>query len=113
MSFIKAFLLAILATLFITYALGMSFIQLLDINVYMEDQLIEPLKAISISALVVVLLVVAAVAIVLSVFGTLVFAGLIVAGSIGMVMVGVFWPIFLAAFIIWLVCRDKKQPRYG
>lgn len=113
MSFFKALVLAVLATLFITYALGMSFIELLDIDLYMEDQLIEPLKAISISALVVVLLVVATVFIVLSVFGTLVFVGLIVAGTIGMVMIGVFWPIVLAAIIIWLACRDNKRPHYN
>ncbi len=109
MTFIKSLFLAILATLFLTYALGVSVIEMLDVDVYMGDTLIEPLKAISFSALVVVALVVAALAIVLSVFGSIIFIGMLVCGSIAMVMVGVFWPILAIAFIIWLMTRDKSS----
>ena len=112
MSFFKSLILAIFATLFLTYVLGTSFIEMLDVDVYMGDELIEPLKAISISAVVVVLLVLLALAIVLSVFGSLIFIAMLVAGGFAMVMIGVFWPIFLIAGIIWLVTRDKKTAQY-
>jgi len=109
MSFFKSFLLAIIATLFLTYVLGVSLIELLDVDVYMGEKLIEPLMAISISALVVVLLVVVALAIVLSVFGSIIFVSMLVMGGLAMLVVGVFWPIFFVACVIWLITRDKKQ----
>jgi hypothetical protein len=112
MSFFKSLILAIFATLFLTYVLGSSFIEMLDIDVYMGDELIEPLKAISISAVVVVLLVLLALAIVLSVFGSLIFIAMLVVGGFAMVMIGVFWPILLIAGIIWLITRDKKAVQY-
>ncbi|XQW84817.1 hypothetical protein ACOYR1_17065 [Thalassotalea piscium] len=112
MSFIKSLSLAIVATLFLTYVLGTSMIEFFDIDIYMGNTLIEPLKAISISALVVVLLVVAALAIVLSVFGTIIFLGLLIVGSLAMVMIGVFWPILLAVGVIWLITRDKNKQQY-
>jgi hypothetical protein len=112
MSFFKSLLLAIFATLFLTYVLGSSFIEMLDIDVYMGNELIEPLKAISISALVIVILVLVALAIVLSVFGSLIFISMLVLGCFAMVMVGIFWPILLIAGVIWLVTRDTKKVQY-
>ena len=109
MSFFKSFLLAIIATLFLTYVLGVSLIELLDVDVYMGEKLIEPLMAISISALVMVLLVLVALAIVLSVFGSIIFVSMLVFGGFVMVMVGIFWPIFFIAVVIWLITRDTKQ----
>ncbi|WP_206486471.1 hypothetical protein [Thalassotalea sp. G2M2-11] len=109
MSFFKSLLLAIVATLFLTYVLGISFIEMLDVDVYMGDKLIEPLKAISISAIVVVILVLVALAIVLSVFGSLIFIGMLILGGFAMVMIGVFWPILLIAGLIWLVTRNEKR----
>ena len=109
MSFFKSLLLAIFATLFLTYVLGVSFLELLDVNVYMDGELIEPLKAIGVSAVATVILVLIALAIVLSVFGSLIFIGLLVAGSLVMVAIGVFWPVFLIAGVIWLVTRNKKN----
>ena len=113
MSFIKSLFIAILATLFLTFVFGVSLIELFDINVYAGNSIVEPLKAISVSALVVVLIMVAVVAIVLSVFGTIIFVGLLVAGSIALVMFGMFWPIFIAAFVIWLLVRDKPNKQYA
>ena len=72
MSFCKSLMLAMIATLFLTYVFGVSLIEMLDVDVYVGNELIEPLKAISVSALVVVLLVVVALAIVLSVFGSII-----------------------------------------
>ncbi len=113
MSFFKSLLLAIFATLFITYVLGSSFIELLNIDVYMDDEIIEPLKAISISAVVVVLLVLLALAIVLSVFGSIIFIVMLILGAGAMVMIGVFWPILLIAGVIWLLTRSKNNAQYS
>ena len=63
MPFLKSLTLAIIATVFLTYVLGTSLIELLDLDLYMGDKLIEPLKVISISALVVCLLMMAGLAI--------------------------------------------------
>ncbi len=111
MTFFKSLLLAISATLFLTYALGVSFLELLDINVYMDGELIEPLKAIGVSAVATVILVLIALAIVLSVFGSFIFIGLLIMGSVAMVAIGVFWPVLLAAVAIWLVTRNKPSTK--
>ena len=60
----------------------------------------------------VVVLVVISLAIILSVFGGLIFIGLMLLGSIAMLTLGVFWPIILIAIAIWLLSRPKntKQP---
>lgn len=108
MSFFKSLCLAIFATIFLTYALGVSFMELLDVDIYMDAEVVEPLKAISFSALVVVLLVLVALAIAMSVFGTLIFIAMLVLGGGAMLLLGVFWPIFLIAFVIWLLARDKR-----
>lgn len=113
MTFFKSLLLAILATLFLTYVLGVSFLELLDINVYMDGELIEPIKTIGVSAVATVVLVLIALAIVLSVFGSIIFVGLLVAGSLAMVAIGVFWPVFLIAIVIWLVTRNKSDKEYA
>ena len=107
MSFIKSLFLAILATLFLTYVLGVSLVELLDVNIYMGENLVEPLQAISLSALVVVLLVVVALAIVLSVFGSIIFVLFLIFGGIALFTIGMFWPIFLIAGVAWLLLREK------
>jgi len=112
MTFFKSLMLAILATLFLTYVLGTGLLELLNVSVYMGEELIEPIKAISVSALVVVLLVIVALAIVLSVFGSLIFIGLLIVGSIAMVAVGVFWPVLLIALVIWFATKDKPKVQY-
>jgi hypothetical protein len=102
-------MLAILATLFLTYVLGISFIEMFNVDLYVGEELIEPLKAISVSAIIMVIFVIMAFAIVLSVFGSLIFIGMMVFGALAMVMIGVFWPVIFIAFVIWLMVRDKKQ----
>lgn len=113
MSFFKSLLLAIFATLFLTYVLGISLIEMLNIDVYVDNELMEPLKAIGVSALVTVLLVLAALAIVLSVFGSMIFVTLLIFGGIAMVMVGVFWPILLIAAVIWLVTGNSNKQSHA
>ncbi len=109
MTFFKSLLLAIFATLFLTYALGTSFLELLDIHVYMDGEVIEPLKAIGFSAMAVVALVLIALAIVLSVFGSFIFISLLVLGSVAMIAINVFWPVLFAAIAIWLLMRNKGE----
>lgn len=111
MTFFKSLLLAIFATLFLTYILGVSLLELLNVNVYMDGELIEPLKAIGVSAVATVILVLIALAIVLSVFGSLIFISLLILGSLAMVAIGVFWPVLLIAVIIWLVTRNKSEQK--
>ena len=113
MSFFKSLMLAILASIFLTYAFGSSFLALFDVNVVVDGEFIEPIKALSVSALIVVILVVVALAIVLSVFGSLIFATMITLGCIMMVTIGVFWPRFLVALVIWLISRDKSNKEYA
>jgi len=113
MSFLKSLTLAILATLFLTYVFGVGMLELMDMHVMIDGEVMEPLKAIGVSALVVVLLVLIALAIVLSVFGSLIFIGLILFGSIAMVTIGVFWPILLMAVVIWLFSRNKQSRQYA
>ncbi len=108
MSFFKALCLAIFASIFLTYVLGISLLEWLNINIYMGDSLIEPLKAISISALVMVIITLVTIAIVISVFGGVIFITLLILGSIAMALIGVFWPILLAAGAIWLLAKDKQ-----
>lgn len=109
MSFFKSLILAIFATIFLTYVFGVGMLELMDMHVMLDGEAVEPLKAIGVSALVVVVLVVAALGIVLSVFGGLIFISLIIFGSIAMVTVGVFWPILLMAVVIWLFTRNNSS----
>lgn len=106
-------MLAIVASIFLTYVFGASFLALFDVNVLVDGELIEPLKAVTVSALVVVILVIVALAIILSVFGSIIFASMIILGCVVMVAIGVFWPILLAATVIWLMCRDKHSKHYA
>ncbi len=112
MSFFKSLVLAIVATLFITYVLGAGLLDVFDINITVDQEVIEPLKAISISALVMVCLVLAALAIVFTVFGSIIFIGMMVFGALILGAIGIFWPILLVALAIWLVCREKPQAQY-
>jgi hypothetical protein len=109
MSFIKSLMLAIFATFFLTYILGISFIEMFNVDLYVGEELIGPLKAISVSAIIMVIIVLLAFAIVMSVFGSLIFIGIMAFGALAMVMIGIFWPVIFFAFVIWLMVRDKKQ----
>lgn len=108
MSFFKALIFAIFASILLTYIFGTTLMEWFNISVYMNDHHVEPLKALSMSALVMVVLIVATLAIVLTVFGTLIFAGLLALGGIMLVGVGVFWPVIFIAVIIWLCFREKR-----
>ncbi len=113
MSFIKSLTLAILATIFLTYVFGTSMLRLMDLSIMLDGEVLEPLKAISVAALVVVILVVVALGIILSVFGSMIFVGMLLLGSIAMIAIGVFWPILLVAAIIWLFSRNKTTKQYA
>lgn len=111
MSFFKSLLLAMFATLMLTYIFGASIMQWFDISIHMGNEQIEPLKAISLSALVAIVLVVVALTIVLSVFGTIIFAFMLTIGAILLVGLGIFWPILIIALIIWLCCRTPSNSK--
>jgi len=106
-------MLAMIATIFLTYVFGSSFLQWLDINIMMNGELLEPIAAISLSALVVIILVVVAFAIVLSVFGSFIFIVAMLLGALAMVTIGVFWPVILVALAIWLICKEKPVKGYA
>lgn len=109
MSFFKSLLLAIFATLFLTYVFGTSILEIFNIDVYVDNEPVEAIKAIGASALVMIILVLVALAIVLSVFGSLIFVVMLILGTFAMAMIGVFWPILLIAAVIWLFTRDKQK----
>jgi hypothetical protein len=48
-------------------------------------------------------------AIVMSVFGSLIFIGMMIFGAAALVMIGIFWPVIFIAVVIWLMAGDKKQ----
>lgn len=112
MSFLKALCLAIIATIFLTYVLGVSFLELFDIDIYLDDKFIEPIQAIGISAIVMVILVLVALAIVLSVFGSFIFIAVLLVGGLAMLLIGTLWPLIVVAMVIWLVTQDRKSPQY-
>lgn len=107
MSFFKSLCLAIFATIFLTYALGTSLLEILDIHVSIDNHMVEPIKAISISALVMVILVLVAVAIVISVFGSIIFVVALVVGAGMMAILGTLWPLLLIALVIYAITKDK------
>jgi len=109
MTFFKSLLLAIFATIFLTYVFGVSLLEFFDIDVYLNDEPVEAIKAIGVSALVMVILVLVALAIMLSVFGSIIFVVMLVFGTFVMAMIGVFWPVLLMAGVIWLFTREKQK----
>ena len=109
MIFFKSLLLAILATVFLTYAFGTSLMELLNINISMDGKLIEPIKAIGVSAMATVILMLIGLTIVFSVFGSMIFVSLLIVSGLVLLAVGVFWPILLFAGIIWLLVKDKEN----
>ena len=113
MSFFKSLILAIIATLLLTYVLGASFLQWFDAHLYLDDHHVEPFYAISVSALVAVVLVLIALAIVLSVFGSVIFIGLLIACSIATALLGIFWPVLVMALIIYWLFKDEKARTYS
>ncbi|GAA0812169.1 hypothetical protein KO495_02165 [Colwellia sp. D2M02] len=113
MSFGKSLLLAIVATLFLTYVFGTGFLQFADVNITMDGEFVEPIQAISVSALVMLALVLVGLAIVLSVFGSFIFIAVMVVGTLAMVTIGIFWPILLIALLIWLVSKEKQPEQYS
>lgn len=117
MPFFKSLVIAIIATLLLTYFLGASFLDLLGIeteqNIYVKGEILEPIKAISMSALMSVFLIIATLMIVLSVFGSIIFILLLGVGAVFMLMVGTLWPILLAAIIFWLLAGSSKSKAHS
>lgn len=113
MSFFKSLLLAVLATVFLTYLFGASMIEMMNLHVMIDGESVAPLTAIGFSALVVAVMVVIALTITLSMFGGLIFIALLAVGSIGMFFIGIFWPVLLMALVIWLFSRNGQAREYA
>jgi uncharacterized protein YqhQ len=115
MSFFKALILAVMATLFLTYFFGVSVMEWLNIdldlnaNEAQHQHVIEPLKKISVSAIIAVSLLLLALFVLLSVFGTIMFITVIVVGAFAMLMIGIFWPVLLIAIVIWLITKQSTR----
>lgn len=113
MSFFTSFLLAVLATVFLTFVFGTSMVEMMNLHVMIDGEALAPLTAIGFSALVVAIMVVIALTIALSMFGGLIFVALLVLGGIGMVFIGVFWPVLLMAVVIWLFSRNHNNREFA
>ena len=109
MKFLKALTLAVFISFLLTYVFGVSLMQWFDISIYMDQQPLEPFHAISYSALLVVTIVMAVMIILLSVFGTIIFIGLLAIGGILMLLSGFIWPVFFIAFVIWVFLKDSDN----
>jgi uncharacterized membrane protein len=83
--------------------------EMFNIDVYMDERVVEPFKAISFAAFVVIVAVIVAAVIVLSVFGTLLFLVLLVVGAVAVVTLGTLWPIFIVAVFIWMLSRNNAE----
>lgn len=113
MSFLKALILAIIATLLLTYFLGASFLELLGIdvanNINVNNELMASFKTISFSALAAILAIVVIVTVLLGVFGIVFCIAMFVVGAVFAVMLGAFWPLCLLVFVIWAITRESKS----
>ena len=113
MSFLKSFLLAILACLLLTFVFGGSFLSLFDGNIIVNGELIEPLAATSVTALVTLFLVVIALGIFFSVCGSLICLTIMFVVGVTILAVGFFWPVLLLAMVIWLMSRNKHNNQFA
>lgn len=113
MSFFKSFLLAIIATVFLTYIFGASMVEMMNLHVMVDGEAVAPLAAIGFSALVIAIMVVVALTIALSMFGGFIFLTLLIVGGIGMLFIGVFWPVLLIAVAIWLFSRNNQTREFA
>lgn len=127
MSFLKSLLLAIIAIFILSYVFGLfSFAShsfdnnaaaLTHMHVVFNGEVLEPIKALGLSAVFVVLLFMLALVAVFSVFGGLFFIALFILGCVVMFTLSTFWPILMIAFAIWgiskLVFKDKSTDHYA
>lgn len=113
MPFFKSLILAIIATLFLTYIFGSGLIEMFNVDIHMGEEVIHPIihqmEAISFSALIVILVVIIVTTIIMSVFGAIIFIAMLVFGTIAVMALGLSWPVLLVAVFIWLLCRDKRS----
>ncbi|WP_068544252.1 hypothetical protein [Thalassotalea crassostreae] len=113
MTFFKSLLLAIMATILMTYILGISVIDWFNIDIYIDQDKIEPIQAISMSALAAVVMVLVALAIILSIFGALIFTVMALVATFVVFGLSVFWPVLIVALLIYACTRDKPQSQYN
>ena len=88
-------------------------IEMMNLHVMIDGEAVAPLTAIGFSALVVAIMVVIALTITLSMFGGFIFLTLLALGGVGMVFIGVFWPVLLMAVVIWLFSRNSNKKEFA
>ncbi|WP_371186807.1 hypothetical protein [Thalassotalea maritima] len=107
MKFFKALLLAIVVSVLLTWALGISTLELLGIGDALAEQHINLLSAVSYSALAVVVIGIVLTVILVSVFGLIAFIGISVVAGLLALGVGMAWPFILVAFVIYFCTRER------
>ena len=115
MSFIKSLLIAVLATVLITYFLGTTLLELLGIQLEQFETWRVSMEAINMSALggIAIALVIALV--LFTVFGVFILVFTLILSCIAFAIVGAFWPMIIVAMLIYFICRNKTprvQPCY-
>ncbi|MDN3653774.1 hypothetical protein QWY77_13595 [Thalassotalea ponticola] len=109
MNFFKALALAIVATVVITWALGTSLIELFNISLYVDQQVVSSWAAVSVAALVAVVVALVTAAILVSVFSLVIFLLLALFVGLAVMGLGVFWPVLLLAFIVYLLSSNRSS----
>lgn len=112
MSLLKSFLLALLIVVCLTCMFGKGVFDLSNVQVMINHHHLEPLSTVILSVLAAMVIIIAGLAFIMSFIGGLLFITLLVCGSIFLCLLGVFWPIVMVAFVIWL-CSSKKAVHYN
>jgi uncharacterized membrane protein (UPF0182 family) len=112
MNVLKSLLLAMLLVALLVYTVGAGVFDVSNIQVMINNQHLEPLTTVILSALAAMVIIIAGLAFILSFIGGLLFVTLVICCSIFLWLLGVFWPIVLVAFVIWL-CSSKKTFHYN
>jgi len=114
MNLLKNLALAVLIAILITYSLGYAASDLLNIQVQLDNNFVEPVTSLIVMIVVGVVLVLVGFAVALSVFAAIGFALFAILAALVFAGLGSIWPILLAVVIIIWALKDKKhEDRYS
>tara|TARA_R110000772_G_scaffold206614_1_gene317191 strand:- start:11806 stop:12222 length:417 start_codon:yes stop_codon:yes gene_type:complete len=114
MNLLKNLALAVLIAILITYSLGYAASDLLNIQVQLDNNFVEPVTSLIVMIVVGVVLVLVGFAVALSVFAAIGFALFAILAALIFAGLGSIWPILLAVVIIIWALKDKKhEDRYS
>lgn len=108
MSIIKATLIAIIATLMLTYFFGASVTYWFTGSYEPYNNFVEHVSQVNKTALLSIIMVFIALFVALLLFGALLAVVLTIFVVIALAILGVFWPVLLVAVVIYLLCRKPK-----